>query len=120
MARREVEGPKKITDVHEDAKREVSAMCSGMRATYPMLDQHNGSSRQLANAIRQTRGFHMASRLGVYGQTMGASMNLMVLLSATASRLVSDVQTRRPTRLDLTCHMIIAAHSQAGFRHANE
>ena len=57
MARREVEGPKKITDVHEDAKREVSAMCSGMRARSDLL---TGSSRQLAKPGLPEAG--MASR----------------------------------------------------------
>ena len=32
VARREVEGPKKITDVHEDAKREVSACRCGTQS----------------------------------------------------------------------------------------
>lgn len=38
VARREVEGPKKITDVHEDAKREVSG--GAVVLTYRYLPCH--------------------------------------------------------------------------------
>ena len=55
VARREVEGPKKITDVHEDAKREVRAF---RKPTLSLCVINTMSLARAANAIRQNL-FHM-------------------------------------------------------------